>query len=182
MPLIGRSSPESQLCAIYHLKHLVSCAVLCLVVHLGPTLCDPMDCSPPGSSLHGDSPGKNAGVGYQALLQWIFPTQGLNLGCPHCRLILYQLSHQGSPLKALQRDLFNFCKGESAKPGKWVTLWFSSSLFYTEFLCLKSQWHFCNPLPPLYYHLHLSLKRSEWIPCPNDMSNACMLSSRLSML
>ena len=27
------------------------------------TLCDPMDCSPPGSSVHGDSPGKNTGVG-----------------------------------------------------------------------------------------------------------------------
>ena len=29
-----------------------------------PTLCDPMGCSPPGSSIHGDSPGKNTGVGY----------------------------------------------------------------------------------------------------------------------
>ena len=32
------------------------------------TLCDPMDCSPPGSSVHEDSPGKNTGVGYHALL------------------------------------------------------------------------------------------------------------------
>ena len=36
--------------------------VLCLVAHLCPTLCDPMDCGPPGSSVLGDSPGKNAGV------------------------------------------------------------------------------------------------------------------------
>ena len=43
------------------------------------TLCDSMDCSPPGSSVHGDSPGKNTGVGCHALLQGIFPTQGLNL-------------------------------------------------------------------------------------------------------
>ena len=35
----------------------------------GPTLCDPMDCSPPGSSVHGDSLGKNTGVGCHALLQ-----------------------------------------------------------------------------------------------------------------
>ena len=41
-------------------------------------LCDPMDYSPPGSSVHGDSPGKNAGVGCHALLQGIFVTQGLN--------------------------------------------------------------------------------------------------------
>ena len=40
------------------------------------TLCDPMDCSPPGSSVHGDSLGKNTGVGCHALLQGIFPTQG----------------------------------------------------------------------------------------------------------
>ena len=35
------------------------------------------------------------------LLQGIFPTQGLDLGLPHCRQMLYRLSHQGSPLKAL---------------------------------------------------------------------------------
>ena len=43
-----------------------------------------MDCSLPGSSVHGDSPGKNTGVGCLSLslLQGIFPTQGLNLGLP----------------------------------------------------------------------------------------------------
>ena len=40
------------------------------------TLCDPMDCSPPGSSVHGTSTGKNTGVGCHALLQGIFLTQG----------------------------------------------------------------------------------------------------------
>ena len=43
------------------------------------TLCNPMDCSPPCSSVHGDSPGKNTGVGSHALLQGILPTQGSNL-------------------------------------------------------------------------------------------------------
>ena len=38
-----------------------------------------MDCSPPGSSVHGDSPGKNTELGGHALLQGIFPTQGFNL-------------------------------------------------------------------------------------------------------
>ena len=41
-----------------------------------PTLCAPMDCSPPGSSVHGDSPGESTGVSCHALLQGIFPTQG----------------------------------------------------------------------------------------------------------
>ena len=54
-----------------------------------------MDCGLPGPSVHGDSPGKNTGVGYHALLQEIVPTQGLNPGLPHW--VLYQLSHRGSP-------------------------------------------------------------------------------------
>ena len=45
-----------------------------------------------------DSPGQNTGVGSCSLLQGIFPTQGLNSGLPHCRWILYLLSHQGSLL------------------------------------------------------------------------------------
>ena len=40
------------------------------------TLCDPMDYSPPGSSVHGDSSGKNTGEGCRALLRGSFPTQG----------------------------------------------------------------------------------------------------------
>ena len=71
--------------------------VLCLVDRSCPTLCNPMDCSPPGSSVHGDSPGKIIGVVSLSLLQGIFLTQELNLGLLHCRQILYQMSHQGSP-------------------------------------------------------------------------------------
>ena len=48
-----------------------------------------MNCSLPVSSVHGDSPGKNTGVGCHALLQRIFPTQGLNTGLLNCRQILY---------------------------------------------------------------------------------------------
>ena len=68
-----------------------------LVVQSCPTLCDPMNCSLPGSSVHGDSPGKNIGVSCRALLQGVFPTQGSNPDLLHCRQILYQLSYQGSP-------------------------------------------------------------------------------------
>ena len=50
------------------------------------TLCHPTDCSPPGSSVHGDSPGKNTGVGCHALLQGICPTQGSN---PHLLCLLH---------------------------------------------------------------------------------------------
>ena len=65
------------------------------------TLCDPMDSSPPGSSVHGIFPGKNTGVGCPFLLlhQGIVPIQGLNpclLHLLHCWQILYPLSHEGS--------------------------------------------------------------------------------------
>ena len=48
-----------------------------------PSLCYPMDCSPPGSSCPWDSPGKNTGVGCHFLLQGIFPSQGSNPGILH---------------------------------------------------------------------------------------------------
>ena len=59
--------------------------LLCLVALSCHTLCNNMDCSLPGSSAHGDSPGKNIGVGCHALFQGIFPTQGSNPGLLHCR-------------------------------------------------------------------------------------------------
>ena len=43
-----------------------------------------------------NSPGQSTGVGSRSLLQGIFSTQESNLGVPHCRQILYRLSHQGS--------------------------------------------------------------------------------------
>ena len=67
-------------------------------------LSDPMDCSPPGSSVHGDSPGKNTGVGCHTLLQGIFPIQGSNLGLLHYKQILYHLSH-GRKVKMLVTQL-----------------------------------------------------------------------------
>ena len=63
---------------------------------LYPTLCSPMDCSPPGSCVHEISPGKNTGVGCHFPSPGNLPTQGLNPGCLPCRQLLYHLSHQGS--------------------------------------------------------------------------------------
>ena len=69
---------------------------MCLVTQSCLTLCNPMDCSPPGTSVHGDSSGRNTGVGRLSLLQEIFPTRELNQGLLHCRRILYQPSYQWS--------------------------------------------------------------------------------------
>ena len=68
------------------------CALLCLVTQSCLTLCNPMECSPPGPSRGGESMEI-----LQARILGIFPTQELNPGLPHCRGILYQLSHKGSP-------------------------------------------------------------------------------------
>ena len=89
-----------------------NCAVLCLVAQSCPTLWDSRDCSLPGSSVHGDSPAKNTGVGCHALLQGIFPTQGSNQGLPHYRQILHHLSHQGSP-RILEWVAYLFSRGSS---------------------------------------------------------------------
>ena len=52
--------------------------LLCLATHSCLTLCKLMDYSPPGSSVHGDSPGKKTGVGCHALFQAVSPAQGWN--------------------------------------------------------------------------------------------------------
>ena len=77
---------------MYHVltNHYVKYKYKMKVAQSCPTLCNAMDCSP------WNSPGQNSEVGSLSLLQGIFPTQELNPGLPHCRQILYQLSHQGS--------------------------------------------------------------------------------------
>ena len=78
---------------------IIFVCVCVLVTQSYLTNCDPMDYTPPGSSVHGNSPGKNTGVGSHSLLQGIFPTQRSNPGLLpllHCRQILYCLNHQGT--------------------------------------------------------------------------------------
>jgi len=60
----------------------VSAVCRSLVAQLCPTLCNPMDCSLPASSVHGDFPGKNTGVGCHAFLQGNFPDPGIEMGSP----------------------------------------------------------------------------------------------------
>ena len=73
-------------------------ALLCLVTQLCPTLCDPMNCGLPGSSVRGDSPGKNTGMGSLSLLQEIFLTQKSNQGLMHCKQIPLPVELPGKPV------------------------------------------------------------------------------------
>ena len=78
--------------------------ILCSVTQSCPTLCNPMNCSLPGSSIHGDSPGNNIGVDCHGFLQGIFPTQGSN---PHLLCLLHwqagslPLAPRGTPSESL---------------------------------------------------------------------------------
>ena len=92
--LLQTNSARIIACKSIIIKQQDMLVVLCCAQSLSlcPTLCNPMECSMPGSSVQGDSPGKNNGVGYHSLLQGIFPTQGPNPGLPHCGQILYHLA------------------------------------------------------------------------------------------
>ena len=61
------------------------------------TLCNPMDCSPPGSSGHWNFPGKNIGMGCHFLLQGIFWTQGQSLCLLHWQVGSFTAAPPGKP-------------------------------------------------------------------------------------
>ena len=92
--------PGSFLSTLMNFLWLCCCSVAkyCL------TLCNPVDCSLPGSSVHGVLPGKGTRVSCHSLLQGIFPTQGSNSGFLYWQAGFFffnHLSHQGSPPLAL---------------------------------------------------------------------------------
>ena len=72
--------PKDRLKQVGTILNIVNITVLYLVAELCLSLCNPTDHSLPGSSVYGDSPGKNIGMGCHFLLQGIFPTQGSNPG------------------------------------------------------------------------------------------------------
>ena len=77
-----------------------------------------------------NSPGQNTGMGSLSLLQELFPTQGLNPGLPHCRQILYQLSHKGSP-RILEWVAYPFSRG-SSQPRNWTGVSCITGGFFTN--------------------------------------------------
>ena len=129
-----------------------------------------MDYSSPSSSVHGDSPGKNTGVGCHALLQGIFPTQGLKLHLLrllHCRRILYHCATREAHLfytlvynpmslncvaqigpalaivRALSSSLWSFDKLPSIPvPGCSITFYFRALQDALFFSCHPHSWLF----------------------------------------
>ena len=84
-----------------------------------------------------NSPGQNTGVGSLSLLQGIFPTQGWNPGLPHCRWVLYQLSHQGSP-RILEWVAYPFSRG-SSRPRNWTGVSCIAGGFFANWVVKKAQ-------------------------------------------
>ena len=112
--------------------------VLCLVAQSFPTHCDPRDCSPPGSSVHGVLQARI--LEWVALLQEMFPTQGLNPSHPHCRWILYHLSYQEG-LRILKWVASPFFR-ESSQPRNWNRVSCIAVRFFTSW-ATREAW-----LPP----------------------------------
>ena len=77
-----------------------------------------------------NSPGQNTGAGSLSLLQGIFRTQRSNPGLPHCRHILYQLSHRGSP-RILEWVAYPFSRGPS-QPRNWTRASCIAGRFFTS--------------------------------------------------
>ena len=85
-----------------------------------------------------NSPGQNTGMGSLSLLQGIFPTQGSNPGLLHCRQILYQLSHKGSP-RILEWVAFPFSRG-SSWPRNRTKVYCTAGRFFTNWAIREAQY------------------------------------------
>ena len=98
-----------------------------------------------------NSPGQNTGVGSLSLPQGIFPTQRSNSGFPHCRWILYQLSHKGSP-RILEWVAYPF-SSRSSRPRNWTMVSCIAGRFFINWVireALISYYKIFNIVPVLH--------------------------------
>ena len=119
--------------------HLSVFALACLylrkvkVIQLCPTLCDPID-----NTVHGVLQARILkGVAFP-FSRGIFPTQGSNPGLLHCRRILYQLSHKGSP-RILEWVACSFSSG-SSWPRNWTGVSSITGRFFTNWAIREAQY------------------------------------------
>ena len=111
----------------------------------------PTICNPHGLYSPWNSPGQNTGVGSLSLLQGILPTQGSNPGLPHCRQILYQLSHKESP-RILEWVAYPICSG-SSWPRNWTRVSCIAGGFFTNWAISSSPWPRSILMEAISYHL-----------------------------
>ena len=112
-----------------------------LVAQSRPTLCDPMDCRPPGSSVHE--------IFQARTLEWVAisisrgssPTQGWNPGLLHCRPILNQLSYKGSPQFYMESSKYFIGKGIFRLDGDQ---WFSQHFSVNDLVKMMFEKNWCH--------------------------------------
>ena len=111
-----RSMPLNDVLSPFSLSKYKSCSVV-------------SDSLPPrGLYSPWNSPGQNTEVGSLSLFQGIFPTQGSNPGLLHCRWILYQLSHKGSP-RILEWVACPFSRGSFQPRNRTGVSWIAGGFF-----------------------------------------------------
>ena len=98
---IHQGEPSVSHTQLVHSVNLLPKCMVVLITQSFLTLCNPMDCSPPGSSVHGVLQARILGVNCHSLLQRIFPTQGSNPGLLGYRQILYHLSYREDPIASV---------------------------------------------------------------------------------
>ena len=140
------------------------------VTQSSPTLCDP----PHVLYSSWNSPGQNTGLGGLSLLQGIFPTHGSNPVLLHCRKILYQLRHKGSP-RVLECAAYPF-SSRSSWPRNWTGVSCIADRFFTNWPIREAQlWQSPKIIAVFLYFINCL----ELLHCfhltPLDLSEQCWL-------
>ena len=127
-----------------------------------------MDCSLPGSSVHGDSPSKNTGVGCHFFLQGIFTIQELNLCLLHWQADSLPLNHLGSPSSRYQDIKRDGLRQNCTLTGSY-SWWEREKTLTTDYqnvslrVSLVSQW----------YRMHLPMQET-WVPSLIWKNSTCL--------
>ena len=104
-------------------KPICECAVLGLVTQLCPTLCDPMNCGPPGSSVRGDSSGKEYWSGLLGLSPGDLPNPGIEPRSPALQMDSLPSEPPGKPMNtgvgnlSLLQEIFLTQESNPGDPG-----------------------------------------------------------------
>ena len=117
-------------------------------------------------------------MGSLSLLQGIFPTQGLNPGLLHCRRILYQLSHQGSP-RILEWITYPFSRG-SSQSGKWTGVSCIAGKLYTNWAIREALKNRCFQIVVLEKTLETPLDSKEIQPVNPKGNQHWLLIGRIA--
>ena len=142
---LGKEYVKAVYCHAAYLTSLQS-AVLCWVAQSCPTLCNPMDCSPPGSSVHEEFSRQEYWSRLPCPPPGDLPNLGIKPRSPFCRQILYHLSHKGSP-GILERVAYPFSRG-SCPPRNGTRVsriargfsssWATREALYAEYIMLNA--------------------------------------------